>query len=1472
MDILKQCQKWNENNQYQKLIETIENLPVNEHTAEIDSELAKAYIAIADASEKELYIRAIELLKPFEEQMHDDHCWNYRLACAYYYLEEWSLALKYFKNALEARPGDEDTQENINECIGHLSLPIFKKNFRERVKETWEAFAEIEGELRQMMDDDNRELFGEKIIEKCGNALDIALGDSSFEIGFNGEKYELILSPDGLRYRLFPLVYLQKEAPKEILENWNILVGRQPSAGFELRSDDINVSADDVQVWVEKTDDHQVNLTLYCEKLDYLLIENQDKLWWALSMLVDQTIGEGSAIGLIAGFNVCDEPKEEPFVLLSKLPEALQEMGFTLWKDGSDYLENSYIAYEFEPLEDKDADWILDVYIGASRLPILINEYLSDETDTVDEYYQQGIAAGFFIYPVDAIEGEDRGKSILDFRDELVERISKKAGLEAFTFLGGATGLYHGYLDFIAWDLPEVLEVAEEFFEEKNLPYAHFHNFHRDAATVCIWKKEPDVELDPETGSLLSAKDIKTLEDLDDGISGYFGQMVSWLDNFIDEGVEAGRFTYKQAQKDLQIALWYSFAYNNLDEYRFYYRAAEWLKHSEQNAVGCATWYYRYSVALMFCGRLKEALEYAEKGAKEEPTYPWVWLQVGKLRSHFGDKNGALDAVYQGLSLVPGDYEFLTLENEINQGASLEQMEYHFINPDADQTLQNGLDEDCDSKQRSISCINIDDEGLKQFWNIFESKPKQYIANAPAVQFPYAINEHTFDLVFQMNEAGMSKLKFDWLTELKGFLDSGMWLNRAYPDGREAKLDSVIVALDYHMGLLYKLLEEDIYFQIFLNPDGSEKEDAFWSSEGVGKAELYTEEEMVAVEEHIKQHFGKFDNVFHEIVSPDIHVDICVVPPSENRDYYTLVTMGMGAHQMDVPDELSEYKLERAELVIAVPDNWKFDDKSMNDERWYWPIRLLKSLARLPIECDTWLGNGHTIDNVEPFAENTELSGSMLISPQGTDEGSEVCILPDGEEVNFYQVIPLYRNELDYKLEHDADELLEKMTGISFVVNPARHNAITRGTLADDDFNGEMDDAYYHIESIEEKQLPVDIITAYNHMAIYLRWCMEHDLMGDEFLKEYGEVVQKVKNGSADINLREFIRDNLDGCLFSGIFNKQGRLFAGYYYGEGASPYYPADIDDNAYRYFGAEKYHSEEFNDEAYLFIPFDENYYNVMAKVIEERFKNWQDQRFDEGTLKPSDTAKAIIDYLGCECTYFPSMSDDDPITSSYSYATRNRSEKGYIPMLIKPDETLLECFVMNSDPKNDADYYEFNQNTVEKYRKEKFSIDLKDGKEVLEKYIKVRKSEAEDDEFEWQEIIGNLEGGYDNCRFSSYWNSQTHMTHPVILAKIPVKNPWEVFAYLPFGNWNDCPDTEELMEVAKYWFEKHGAIPAAITHDELEFILPAPVSKEDAMELATEQYGFCPDIVDQEEDPTIGNLSDTLWQSKVWYFWWD
>ena len=1162
MDILEQCQKWHEEDKHQKIVDALEAIPAQERTTELDMELARAYNNLGNFGNQEgrkLLRKALELMRSHEEELGDTYSWNFRMGYAYFYLDQEGRALRYFEKALETHPGDDpklntrqDIEELIDGCKKGISLPQFSECFRERTEDWWETFAEMEAELRQMMDDDKDHTRGAELVAQMQETLNLVFDEISFEMGFNGEKHELILTSEGDKVKLFELVYFQKHAPKEVLEHWNILVGRQPIRNIGLRTEDgWDISGEDVQIWLEEQGENSFALSAYCEKLLPMLREAEGRVWWMLTTLTDQILGEIPHMRYIDSFDVLEEPKAEPSMLMSQLPDALKERGLKLSTDPEAYLE-SYLGYEMKPNEDPDADWRLDVMVGSTNCVPLINGYLNADNDFMDDLHADGAVAGFFCYPLDTLREEEGSEKIFDFRDKLEEVFTTGDGPEVLTLTGGATGLFCGYVDFIAWDIQTALQMAKKFFEDSGIPWASFHTFRREAGTVNL-KTPPEEELDD-------------------------------------------------------------------------------------------------------------------------------------------------------------------------------------------------------------------------------------------------------------------------------------------------------------------------------SPDGETPE-----NEETGVPEVYTEEEMEAIEGHIQQYFGKFENVFHELSSPDIHVDICVVPPSEERDYYTLVTMGMGAHRMNVPEELAEYKLERAELAIALPGNWKLKHEDLKNERWYWPIRLLKTLARLPIASDTWLGFGHTMDNEEDFAKGTKLCAAMLTGPQDTEDGSEVCILPGGEEVNFYQVIPLYREELEYKMEHDADALLDKMDGISFVTYNTRPNAMTMGKLGSVEDGGvmEMDCADWHLETIQEKNLPVDEINAYNHMAIFLRWCMEHDLMGEEFLAEYKEVVEKVKADPASVDLRAFIRDELDGQLVGPMFNKIGRAFASYYYGEPDSPFFPSDIDDYAIGVIGQERNYSDEIQDEAYLFIPFDEGYYQAMAKVIEKRFTNWQGQDFDEDTLEPSDTARAIMEYLDCECTYFPSMKDDDPIMAAYGYAKRDSAQEGFVPVLIKADdETLLECLVMNADPENEADIYEFDLKTVTEYRKKMLSTSVKDGKAVLEELTGQRKEEAEDDDMNWdEEILGEMEGGYDNDRFSCYWNSDNDMTYPLILAKIPVKNPWEIFAYLPFGNWNDCPDTPELMAAAKYWFEQYGAVPAAMSHDELEFLLPAPIPKEKAMEVALEQYGFCPDIVDQEpEDATVGALADVLRQSTVWYFWWD
>ena len=1779
MDILQQCQKWNEESKYHKIIDALEAIPAEERTPEMDSELARAYNNLADPHKptcKEMLQKALALLKPHEEYFEDDYYWNFRMGYSYFYLDQEGRALRYFEKALEARPDDEDTKELIDWCKKRIAMPQFSECFRERTESAWEEFAEQEAQLRQIMDEDKNHKHGGELIEKCENILNLAFDEICFEMGFNGEKHELILTPEGDKVKLFELIYFQKHASKEVLEHWNILVGRQPIRNIGLRTDDSwEISGEDVQIWLEELGENSFGVSAYCEKLLPMFREEEGRAWWMLTTLTDQVLGEISHMWYIDDFDVLEKPKAEPSFLLSQLPDKLKEKGANLSTDPEAYLE-SYLGYEMEPNKDPDADWRLDTIVGSTCCAPLVNDYLKADNDFMDDLHADGAVAGFFCYPLDTLREEEGSQKIFDFRDKLEEVFTTGDGPEVFTLTGGATGLYCGYVDFIAWDIREALNMAKEFFEGTDIPWAIFHTFRREAGSVPL--KQQDDE--PKTENQDEALD-ETLTGMDyipytpQNEEEFFQQLEQWNDedeytrciqalNAIPEDWRNCRTAYALARalENYAIIGDHDEGTPNYKGDKALLRAIEVLESVREEGQDKAEWNMRMAYAYQYLhGQEEKAIPYAQRWAELDPEDENASAVIRECKAEIRKRQRSRkkkvkfvpgDTPFEGFDLTnfwddsmyalkeyvsdpPSDELIASVEEELgyklpaayiwlmkqhnggipvntcypcdeptcwaedhvaitgifgigrekscslcgelgsqfmideweypaigvaicdcpSAGHDMIFLDYRACGPQGEpavvhvdqendykithladsfeefirglehESLYDPDEEDADSlnEEEDTDEEEADRTGvftgfvlmskgewdkqqfirdMKEKWNIsveeYDASEEKdddalvfevgdMLAAVSLATYPipngeaelnaennymwedavqvakehrahimvavlgkeekvlekgklftklvsaccrqkYATGVYTSGVVFEPRfyEGFADMLKedelpiFNWiwfgLYRSEGGLNGYTYgmdvfgkeemevLNADAEPGELrdflASLASYVLACDVTLkdgetiGFAAddkhtitrspgsSLPEEQMTLKISYEPsEGSPDDDGGGHSdnddtqdeEEFSNPEVYTEEEMEAVEGHIEQYFGKVENVFHELVSPDIHVDICVVPPSEERDYCTLVTMGMGAHRMNVPEELAEYKLERAELAIALPADRKLDQESMKDERWYWPIRLLKGLARFPIECETWLGCGHTMDNEEPFAGNTKLCASILIEPQNAEDGSEVCVLPGGEEVNFYQVIPLYEDELNYKLEHDADALLDKMAGISFVVNPTRQDAIIRGTLSDDDFDGEMDDASYHIESIEEKKLPIDPINAYNHMAIYLRWCMEHDLMGEDFLKEHGEVVKQVKADPASVDLRAFIQDELDGCLFSVLFNQQGRAFAGYYYGEGDSPYYPADIDDNALRFFGPERYHSNEFQQEAYLFIPFDEDYYQAMAQVIEERFANWQGQDFDKDTLEPSEVAQTIMEYLDCECTYFPAMKDDDPIMSAYSYARRLGVREGFIPVLIKADdETLLECLVLNADSENEADCYEFDLKTVEEYRKKMLAAPVKDGKVILEKLTGQRKEEAEDDDLDWEEeVLGEMEGGEPNDRFSNYWNDDTGMTYPLILAKIPVKNPWEIFAYLPFGNWNECPDTPELMAVAKYWFEQYGAVPAAMSHDELEFELPSPIPKEKAMEVAVEQYGFCPDL-DQNEDGSIGSLADVLWQSTVWYFWWD
>ena len=1550
MDILKQCQKWHEEDKHQKIVDALEAISDEKRTPEMDMELARAYNNLADSSEPEgrkLLHQALELMQSHEEELGDTYSWNFRMGYAYYYLDQEGRALRHFEKALELHPGDDpklntrqDMEELIDSCKKGISLPQFWECFRERTENCWETFAEMEAELRQMMDEDKDHTRGAELVAQMEETLNLVFDEISFEMGFNGEKHELILTPEGDKVKLFELIYFQKHAPKEVLEHWNILVGRQPLQNIGLRTENgLDISGDDVQIWLEEQGENSFAISAYCEKLLPMLREEESRAWWMLTTLTDQVLGEIPHMRYIDSFDVLEEPKTEPSFLLSQLPDALKERGLELSTDPEAYLE-SYLGYKMEPNEDPDADWRLDTMVGSTCCVPLINGYLNADNDFMDDLHADGAVAGFFCYPLDTLREEEGSQKIFDFRDKLEEVLTGGDGSEVLTLTGGATGLYCGYVDFIAWDIQEALNMAKEFFEGTDIPWAIFHTFRREAGSVPLKQQDDGTETenqDDELDETLTGMDY--IPYTQQNAEAFFAQLEQWNDedeytrciqalNAIPENWRNYRTAYALARALENYAIIGDHDEGTLKSKgdKALLRAIEVLESVREEGQNKAQWNMRMAYGYQYLyGQEEKAIPYAERWAELDPEDENAPAVIRECKAEIRKRQRSRK---KKAKFVPGDTPFEGFDLTNFWDDNWYALKEYVSDPPSDELIAS-VEEELGYKLPAayIWLMKQHNGGIPVNTCYPCDEPTCWSDDHVAITGIFGIGrEKSCSLC---GELGSQFMIDEWEYPAIGvaicdcpsaghdmiFLD----YRACGPQGEPAVVhvdqenDYKITHLadsfeEFIRGLEHESLYDPDEDAEGLEDDADEEETdhkgSFAGSVLLSKAE-WDKEQLIR---DLREEWGIVDEEPDEGDEDVENSDDAVVMRVGNM--MLIVTLFHGHipdNEAEInaennymwPEAVEVAKAHKAHIMVAVLgeeekllERGKLFTKAMAvcckqkyatgvytsgvvfEPRFYEGLADMIKEDELPIFNWIWFGLYRSEGGLNGYTYGMDVFGKEEMEVLNTDAEPEelrdflaslasyvlACdvTLQDGETIGFSA------DDKHTITRSPGVSLPEEQMTLKISYEPTEVEPET-----DDDSIG-MDDVSYHIESIEEKELPIDPINAYNHMAIYLRWCMEHDLMGEKFLEEHGEVVNQVKADPGSTELRTFIREELFGCLFSALFNQKGRAFAHYYYGENDAPYYPADIDDYALKYFGPSRYHSNEFQQEAYLFIPFDEKYYQAMAKVIEKRFVNWQGQDFDEDTLEPSEVAQAIMEYLDCECTYFPSMADDDPIMSAYSYARRLGVREDFIPVLIKPDETLLECLVMNADPENDADCYEFNPKAVEEYRKKMLSAPVKDGKAVLEELTGQRKEEAEEDDMDWEEeIIGEIDGGINNDRFASYWDSDTNMTVPLILAKIPVKNPWEIFAYLPFGNWNECLDTLELMAVAKYWFEQYDAVPAAMSHDELEFLLPAPVPKEKAIDVAVEQYGFCPDL---DQNASIGTLADTIHQSTVWYFWWD
>lgn len=1247
-ELMEQIDEWHKAEKHQEIIDALEQIPEAERDFETTGFLARAYNNIEE------YAKAAELLESVREEGAEDERWNFRMGYAQYFLCNYREALSYFSKARELEPENGDALSFIRQC--NMAMPLTR-----RVKEFWNWFVENEEKLSGMMCPNSMEE-ADAFIEFISKGTNLISEDMHFNIGGD---HEFTFSVEGWPDLFIIYPYIISCMPECLKGKWKFFPfnpGKVGSFAYSVHDTDVDMGKIMVKASYDEKREN-FNIRYYDKNLCALPEENSDGNFHVILELV---LGEGVSFKYVNGIERASGI-EEGMIALSGLRQHIEE---TVKSHGHEFFENPKDVYTGYQLTPKESDELrFDVIVGSTCLSSIVADYYHGSTEIFDHADGFGVQALYMVFQNGV--GED---NILNFRHDLEDRITEEilepGNLGVIT--GGATGTEYSYIDLFVYDLrafvKKVIPLLDEypeysFYISDFIRNGRIHQLTEAASEAIPYTKENKEEflaqIEKWNDMEKFSKCIKALEDIPEAEQDY--DMVMLLVRAYENYAILGDNGEEPEDDEKERAL---------------NKALELLESIREAGESQAGWNKRMAYAYQYLVEQEEkAIEYAKRWAE----------------------------------LDPEDSSAVAVINECNE----------------------------ELEKRKIKCESCCDD------------------------------------------------------------DNG---------------DNKSIA-----------------------------------------PEMYSEDEIDIIEKHIEHYYGNFEFVFHEKVSPDIHVDICLIPPSEECNWYTLVTMGMGAHLMNVPNQLKEDQLERAELVICLPEYWKLDKEHLKDEKWYWPIRLLKELARFPGENNTWLGWGHTVSYDGPLSYTTELCASILINPPCGNIGGNTCTLPDGEEVNFYQIIPLYGDELEFKLKNGTQKLLDKMNDNILLVNPHRlnvlnqidietnpiqsseisissvarqeviahiekyfgkinnflhddscseypldiaviaprkeHNYYTLITvnmsnhevLESDDIDGNtchqellinlppdwklglsdwteekwcwpirlitslarqcirhrtciswgktmelggdntfsegtklcaivllspsifgdksstcktqgagsvefyqviplyreelqfiqdkdideffeicpddaletinplrlnvvtdaekigydisyIDDAKKHEEKIEELHLSADELAPYNHMAIYLRWCIEHNLMSQPFLFRHGDLVDRVK-AEDSIDLREFIRDNEDlhGGLSTILLNRVGTMFTKWYNWENRStPYaYIKDIQAYAMDYFKGRIWNSEDETDAAYLLLPWTEKYYHDMAALIDSRFKEWEDEpQTDPQFLHiPQDNIKLLL-----------------------------------------------------------------------------------------------------------------------------------------------------------------------------------------------------------------------------------------------------
>jgi hypothetical protein len=180
---------------------------------------------------------------------------------------------------------------------------------------------------------------------------------------------------------------------------------------------------------------------------------------------------------------------------------------------------------------------------------------------------------------------------------------------------------------------------------------------------------------------------------------------------------------------------------------------------------------------------------------------------------------------------------------------------------------------------------------------------------------------------------------------------------------------------------------------------------------------------MNILEQTLIERFGE-NNVKTHLSTSENDFPLLEIKIEMRSEIIVLMTNGLSDYAMPVPEKYKDRN--HAELYFCLPSYW-----DLTTENGKWVIEWIQKLAKHCIEKETWYGIGHTFPNGNPALplSNTMKQKYLMLNAPYFLEKELSPIQTDDKEIHFLGIIPIFEDEMDYKMGKGTYKLLQKIEG-----------------------------------------------------------------------------------------------------------------------------------------------------------------------------------------------------------------------------------------------------------------------------------------------------------------------------------------------------------------------------------------------------------------------------------------------------------